>query len=277
MPTPVGSGLPNEASYADLGETVHDDVTCLEWQKEPPEETRDWVSALDYCSELTLGGSSDWRLPTRIELTSIVTYDNHQGFDPVFPAWDARGIWTASAASFSVANGDPPGQGEAWAWFVDGLGYDLQSAKRYVRCVRGGGAGEEPTSAAVAPANQYSEPAPGEIRDNYTGLTWQQDQSNTLIAHADAAAYCPSLTLGGHTWRTPSVQELLTLVDEARAAPAINTEVFPDTEWETFPRYWVSTNAGEPSGSNGVCLTFADGILSSGDVSGEDGRVKCVR
>ncbi len=29
MPNPAGSGLPNAASYQDLGEVVHDDLTCL--------------------------------------------------------------------------------------------------------------------------------------------------------------------------------------------------------------------------------------------------------
>ena len=75
MPNPVGSGLPNEASYTDNGDgTVRDNVTGLAWQRRAPTGTFTWDQALAYCSGLTLGGYDDWRVPTRIELTSIVDF-----------------------------------------------------------------------------------------------------------------------------------------------------------------------------------------------------------
>ncbi|WP_437593371.1 DUF1566 domain-containing protein [Sorangium sp. So ce1000] len=65
MPNPAGSGLPNPASYTDVGGgVVRDNVTCLEWQETPPSEAYTWEQAISYCDELTLGGFSDWRLPT---------------------------------------------------------------------------------------------------------------------------------------------------------------------------------------------------------------------
>lgn len=74
MPNPVGSGLPNPASYTVGAETTVDNVTCLEWQKTPPTDTFTWQAALDYCEALTLDGHDDWRLPTRIEMASIVDF-----------------------------------------------------------------------------------------------------------------------------------------------------------------------------------------------------------
>ncbi|MDX1625621.1 MAG: DUF1566 domain-containing protein [Wenzhouxiangellaceae bacterium] len=45
--------------------------------------------------------------------------------------------------------------------------------------------------------------------------------------------------LEGHRdWRLPTVEELLTIVERCREAPAINPDVFPDTPWTGF---WTMT------------------------------------
>ncbi|MCP4129952.1 MAG: DUF1566 domain-containing protein [bacterium] len=69
-------------SYTDNGNsTVTDNNTGLIWQQANGEESTgdyqfSWENALAYCEALTLGGSSDWRLPDIKELQSIVYYDN---------------------------------------------------------------------------------------------------------------------------------------------------------------------------------------------------------
>ena len=57
-------------------EIVTDNVTQLQWQDNIETQTviSDWEGAKDYCSALTLGGYSNWRLPTRKELFSIVDF-----------------------------------------------------------------------------------------------------------------------------------------------------------------------------------------------------------
>lgn len=57
--------------------TVTDLSTGLMWQKETPNNTMTWEEALSYCESLTLAGYSDWRLPNRKELRSLVDFSRH--------------------------------------------------------------------------------------------------------------------------------------------------------------------------------------------------------
>ncbi|MDX2345240.1 MAG: DUF1566 domain-containing protein [Acidimicrobiia bacterium] len=77
--------------FVDNGDgTISDGATGLTWLQADNGETYDWDGALDYCESLTLGGSSDWRLPNIKELHSIVDYDrspdatDSPAIDPIF-------------------------------------------------------------------------------------------------------------------------------------------------------------------------------------------------
>ncbi|MSP92851.1 MAG: DUF1566 domain-containing protein, partial [Myxococcales bacterium] len=61
--------------------TVTDTKTQFVWQRSPPtnggptsDGRYDWQGALKYCDDLVLAGADDWRLPTIVELLSIVDY-----------------------------------------------------------------------------------------------------------------------------------------------------------------------------------------------------------
>lgn len=56
---------------------VYDNLTGLIWAGNASlDGSKSWEDALMYCEELTLGGRSDWRLPNRNELVSLI--DNGQ-------------------------------------------------------------------------------------------------------------------------------------------------------------------------------------------------------
>ena len=56
MPNPVGSGLPNEASYSAGGDgTVLDEITGLVWQVEAPDDNFTWDAAIAWSSEEVTG------------------------------------------------------------------------------------------------------------------------------------------------------------------------------------------------------------------------------
>jgi hypothetical protein len=257
MPNPAGSGLPNEASYTDDGDgTVGDDVTGLMWQVDAPSENFEWQAGVDHCEALELAGHDDWRLPTRIEMTSIVD-PSRSGtkLDPAaFPGASGGFHKTASDWILTIEQrGAGADKDFAWAFNVsDGIvsnAYSKATAAR-IRCVRGGGAGEAPSEPAVRPPDQYGEVGSGEIRDNYTGLVWQQGYSETTLSWNDAVNYCDGLDLGGQSWRLPSIRELATLVDEALVAPSIDRQAFPDTQYGSRSDnwYWASSEThGRPA------------------------------
>jgi formylglycine-generating enzyme required for sulfatase activity len=289
MPNPPGSGLPNPASYTDMGEYVHDDVTCLDWQKTAPPDSFSFEDALAYCEELSLGGHSDWRLPTRIEMTSIVDWSQSSSIDSAaFPGANGGFHKTASDWILTIRQaGAGAGRDFAWAFNMsDGIvsnAYSKANAAR-LRCVRGNGGGEGPSEPAVAPPDQYVIEASGEVRDSYTGLVWQAGYSPSTLSFADARTYCEALGLNGQSWRLPSVRELATLVDEAEVAPSINRTLFPDTQFGARSNdwYWAS-HAARGNSAAAWALNFDDGF--TGFNAGQSGAwnyftaawARCVR
>ena len=158
------------------------------------------------------------------------------------------------------------GAGKDFAWafnMSDGIvsnAYSKATAAA-LRCVRGGGEGEDPSEPAVAPPNQYDVISDDEVKDNYTNLIWQRRDSDALLTWEQAVQYCASLDLGQNTWRLPSIREISTLVDEALVAPAINRNMFPDTKYGARSEnwYWASHQAvgREPAA---WALNFDDGF-----------------
>ena len=65
------------------------------------------------------------------------------------------------------------------------------------------------------------------IIDETTGLMWQQNISEYTFTWDEAIAYCENLEYGGlSNWRLPTQLELLTIVDNGKLYPAVNTTIF---------------------------------------------------
>jgi hypothetical protein len=134
MPNPQATGLPNQQGYATLASgRIADKVTHLEWQQFSDDKSRTWSDAVAYCTGLMLGGGN-WRLPSRIELLSLVDFTNATpAMDPqTFSGAPADGFWSSSA--FIGA------RSSAWGvnfGFHDGFVFtDDVSQPHRARCVR---------------------------------------------------------------------------------------------------------------------------------------------
>ena len=105
----------------------------LQWQDDSDAKSvkRDFAGAKAYCEELSLSGSSDWRLPTIKELQSIVDIKKYKpAFKSVFKNTVSGDYWSSTT---NVAGPD-------YAWAVNfeyGLTEsDVKKDKFFVRCVR---------------------------------------------------------------------------------------------------------------------------------------------
>ena len=111
-----------------------DSKTGLTWQDNSAvKETKmTWQDAKSYCSELSLGGYSDWRLPNIKELQSIVDISRYNpAIKKGFKYVSTYEYWSSSV---SVLN-------TKYAWVVDFkngfTNSNDKTDKYYVRCVRG--------------------------------------------------------------------------------------------------------------------------------------------
>jgi hypothetical protein len=122
-------------------EIVTDTTTGLIWQKSYYESKTTWQDALDYCKNLTYAGFSDWRVPNKNELVSILNVDNYLPATdfPDVPSENSLYFWTSSTRLYS-----------SYAWGIGFASGDAGGAAKgtssdYVRCVRSetcnGGAG----------------------------------------------------------------------------------------------------------------------------------------
>ena len=118
--------------FVDNGDgTVTDTKTKLMWQK-TTESALNYETAISYCKNLTLAGHTDWRLPTKNELMSLVDKNfSKPAIDTgAFPDAVSFGYWT------STISADDPDD-IIFINFVSGKpGNGDKSDTYYVRAVR---------------------------------------------------------------------------------------------------------------------------------------------
>ena len=112
---------------------VTDNKTGLIWQKTIPSDSSSFVNALIYCKDLEYAGYSDWRLPNRNELVSLV---NYKKYNPAsnFPNMPSEKFWTSSAEGSYDGLYVDFNDGQISTRALTGTRSNLLR----VRCVRGG-------------------------------------------------------------------------------------------------------------------------------------------
>lgn len=256
-------------------EVVVDKSTSLVWERqEPSPVSASYAVASAYCDALVLAGQSDWRLPTRIELLTILDYGTSPGVlnKTVFPDGAQAGgtiAWTSSINLFRAKLTD--------RYTVDlSLALvniqQIEQTSNLYRCVRGG-----PTT---SPANRYvvtpgSGGASSTARDVRTGVTWQVTAFPTTQLYDEAKLSCAGLSLGGPgaPWRLPTIRELVTLIDESREAAPLLPPLF---DAGPKARYWSETIRANPATAAYALDTGTANVHQEG-IDTERMSVRCVR
>ena len=255
MPNSVRLPLPNSPRLVapEVEGEVHDELTGLVWQQVFSELT-DYEGATEFCDQL----GQDWRLPTRIELISLVDHTRVPSIDPkFFPDTPQDYFWTSSPL--------PEVSGSRYSVYF-GIGETASGIEQQVgahaRCVRAG-------MRAYPPQFEIGEAT---ARDRAGGLTWQRRTPDIELTIDAARLYCEELELeGASDFRLPSAKELQTLIASGPAAraPLIDAESFPGTPAGGF---WSEGGDRETPWR----VDFGTGVATVTDI-GDTNYVRCVR
>lgn len=209
-----GERLSDNAAWDQGYRMVLDNNTGLIWEVKSPfpddincrDDKYAWQDAQDvYIARLNAenyAGCSDWRLPNKDELRSIIDYSRtNPAIDKwYFPHGQTAFYWSAITYEMQTYF--------AWGIFF-GLGSGIAYGKSnpyFVRAVRGGysdsfGNLEKPS---------FKDNGDGTITNLTTGLMWQKGE-NERMSWYEAIKHCQNLKLGGYSdWRLPNIRELNT-------------------------------------------------------------------
>jgi hypothetical protein len=275
-------GSQTTPSYSVIDTMIIDKVTGLRWQSRPPDVYPPcigkyrvdgkpgtgctWAEAFAYCrtSELALAlGGGIWRLPTKIELESLVDETRVFAINPLFDTYPIDFFWTASPYIKSTTGGLQL----AWAVdFAEGWTYNSSRAKAgRVRCVS--------SDEAVGGGGPQYGIEDDVVTDERTRLIWQRVASSAQHTWVEAKAYCEALDVAGGGWRLPALKELLTLVDPRRRDPAIDTTAFPDTPQSVF---WTASPFVDET-RQAFQVDFRDGSSQNFGSVEDRHHARCVR
>lgn len=269
-------------NYHDNGDgTITDLNTGLIWQKAHDFTRRNLEQSQKHVKEMTLGGYTDWRIPTIKELYSIANFDgqlikpedegeNKPYIDTKYfdYEYDKRLMFAGQFYSSTLyvkndiqnftKNGGLQGvfgfnfsDGHIKSYetgkFFDGTNIEKSDGMFvpgcFVRAVRG--------TTSLYDMN-YVDNGNGTVTDKSTSLIWAKDDSGVKMNWVDALEYAKNSKLSGYSdWRLPNSKELQSLVDyEKKDFPAINTKYF-NTTLKSFKSiddayyFWTSTTQGD--------------------------------
>ncbi len=240
------------------GGLATDGVTGLVWETGVSTFNRRWDEAASYCAGLGVGGHLDWRLPSLVELSSIVDYGRENPASVNLGGTPGAFYWSGDAHDGASSWGINFNTGLA-TWFSNSV-----PGLTRVRCVRG--------SSTVGSTAVRTTCSPPTVYDATTNLEWELQAPAGAVTWTTAMDRCATL---GSTWRLPTLKELVTIVDVTR-----NPVYVAAFAGEPGSRFWSSTPV-RGTGASAWVLDFGVGLITNGitpqQVVGSTQRHRCVR
>ncbi|MCP4413894.1 MAG: DUF1566 domain-containing protein, partial [Gammaproteobacteria bacterium] len=259
----------NQPSYNNHGDgPITANVTGVIWAQDMGVK-QTYVEAFVKADTSTLGGYSDWRVPSIKELYSLILFTGRVSGESAIKMFidttyfnqplgdvnnDEREIdaqtWSSTQYVGLTMNGDSTVFGVN---FVDGRikGYPkyqppqgIAPKTMYFRMVR------ENVGYGI---NNFTDNGDSTVTDNATGLMWQQNDNGNFYNWEEALSFAENFNLAGHSdWRLPNAKELQSIADYTRSpqttgSPAIDpifgtTEINdPDGNPGQYPYFWTGT------------------------------------
>ena len=194
---------------------IRDTQTDLDWEVKSTEPNgkrffkrlmtwSEFKSYVDYLNEISYGGFSDWRVPSKHELRSLISY---AGINPAYQ----KEIFKTVVPQDYWCGAEPFGPRPDCAWVMNfNIGSTTaknQSLKSYGLAVRG--------KKLPPPQERFKDNSDGTITDNYLKLMWQK-AANGRTSYAQVMEMLPNFELGGHRdWRLPTMHELSSIFDDS--------------------------------------------------------------
>ena len=239
------------------------------WQQQATNNIYNYSNAISHCNDLSHADYSDWRLPSKKELISIVDFGRMNPAIDVskFPNPKNFTYWTSTVSS----------NWATYAWSVQFQYGKFVPAHQVVHnnlwalCVRNN-----------QKTISFLDNGDNTITDQKTRLIWQKQDDGSKRTRENALNYCENLTLGGSSsWRLPNIKELESIVDDNNASPSINTSYFPNTKSSSTSNY-ISSSVKLSNSNFSWTVTFNSGEIGTniGDVASQTASssyVRCVR
>ncbi len=209
---------------------VFDSTTKLMWQRGDGGEMSYW-NAKHYCDTLTLGGFTDWRLPTPLEAYSIMHLEkNNPALDVSYFKNTGAEYWYTSVTQLNDTT-------KVW---VTNSGGGIGNHPR-TETISSGGTKKFQARAvrntwADTISQKFIKNSNGLVKDNRSQISWLVYPDSITATWSQALLWANSLS--SKKCHVPNIKELQSLADYQLLQPCLDKTIFSST---SASKYWSSS------------------------------------